>query len=160
MPLIKGRKPVRVIRVVDGDTIKVKIDGRVERVRFLYVDTPELNAVNLLEHFKALEAKRYIVSQLKKAKQVYIEQGKLNRDQYGRLLAHVYVDDQHLQKLLLRKGLAKCIFPKKARGIKEEIKVLDEFKRIEEKAKQENRGIWQYEQAGGTMINRVRKIRN
>ena len=30
-----------VVSVVDGDTIKVKINGKVESVRFLLVDTPE-----------------------------------------------------------------------------------------------------------------------
>src|SRR3954453_20107811 len=31
----------RVERVVDGDTIVVRLDGRVERVRYIGVDTPE-----------------------------------------------------------------------------------------------------------------------
>src|SRR5215475_7520007 len=31
----------RVLRVVDGDTIKVRIGGRTERVRYIGIDTPE-----------------------------------------------------------------------------------------------------------------------
>jgi endonuclease YncB( thermonuclease family) len=31
----------KVVRVVDGDTIKVRIGGRVETVRLIGVDTPE-----------------------------------------------------------------------------------------------------------------------
>jgi micrococcal nuclease len=30
-----------VIRVVDGDTLKVKVDGKEETVRLLLIDTPE-----------------------------------------------------------------------------------------------------------------------
>src|SRR4051794_18705257 len=31
----------RVVRVVDGDTIRVALSGRVERVRYIGIDTPE-----------------------------------------------------------------------------------------------------------------------
>ena len=31
----------QVLRVVDGDTIRVRLDGRTERVRYIGVDTPE-----------------------------------------------------------------------------------------------------------------------
>ena len=31
----------RVLRVVDGDTILVRMDGRRERVRYIGIDTPE-----------------------------------------------------------------------------------------------------------------------
>jgi micrococcal nuclease len=30
----------QVLRVVDGDTIRVRLDGRTERVRYIGVDTP------------------------------------------------------------------------------------------------------------------------
>jgi len=33
--------PVPVLKVIDGDTIEVQLDGKPERVRLLYVDTPE-----------------------------------------------------------------------------------------------------------------------
>ena len=40
-----GRKyKARVVRVVDGDTIDVKIDGNVYRIRLLGVDCPETTA--------------------------------------------------------------------------------------------------------------------
>src|SRR3989344_7784781 len=32
---------VKVTRVVDGDTIDVEIDGKIERVRYIGIDTPE-----------------------------------------------------------------------------------------------------------------------
>ena len=31
----------RVVRIVDGDTIRVELHGREERVRYIGIDTPE-----------------------------------------------------------------------------------------------------------------------
>lgn len=33
--------PITLIETIDGDTIKIKIDGKVETIRYLLVDTPE-----------------------------------------------------------------------------------------------------------------------
>src|SRR5689334_12356962 len=37
----QGRISAKVVKVVDGDTIKVNVQGKEDTVRFLLVDTPE-----------------------------------------------------------------------------------------------------------------------
>ena len=156
LPSVKKRIPIEVVRVIDGDTLKIKKNQMLERVRLLYIDTPELNSTNLLEHFKALEAKKYIVSLIHRGRNVTIEQGIFKRDHYGRILAHVYVDDMHLQPLLLKRGLARCVIPYRARKLKSERKYLKEFRRLESMAQKAKRGIWEYEQKSS--LSRVKSI--
>ncbi|MBA4603608.1 thermonuclease family protein [Thermoactinomyces mirandus] len=158
MPSKRKKIPIEDVRVIDGDTLKIKNNRKLERIRLLYIDTPEVNSTNLLEHFKALEAKKYISSLLQRGRDLTIEQGVIKRDHYGRILAHVYIDDIHLQPLLLKRGLARCVIPHRARKFKSEQKYLEEFLRLEAMARKEKRGIWEYEHFNGEMINRVRNI--
>ncbi len=37
----KGQVPVTLVEAIDGDTIKVRLNGKTETVRYLLVDTPE-----------------------------------------------------------------------------------------------------------------------
>src|SRR3954470_21004102 len=54
----------RVVRVVDGDTIRVALTGRVERVRYIGIDTPESvkpgTAVQCYAHRAAAENARLV----------------------------------------------------------------------------------------------------
>ncbi len=55
---------VRVERIIDGDTIQAELDCgmriyRVERLRLLSVDTPELRARDPAERLAAIDAKMY-----------------------------------------------------------------------------------------------------
>jgi len=82
--------PVPVLKVIDGDTIEVQLDGKPERVRLLYVDTPE-SGDN--EHGKAMEegkkAAEALSSLLPVGTSVMLcSSGRaLASDRYGRLLA-------------------------------------------------------------------------
>ncbi|QBK14141.1 hypothetical protein AB849_011360 [Thermoactinomyces vulgaris] len=160
LPPVNKRIPIEVVRVIDGDTLKIKRNQKLERVRLLYIDAPELNSANLLEHSKALEARKYIVSLIHRGRSVTIEQGAFKRDHYGRILAHVYVDDMHLQPLLLKRGLARCVIPNRARKLKSERKYLKEFRRLEIMAQKAGRGIWEYEQNNGTILSQVKSIQS
>jgi len=84
--------PVPVLKVIDGDTIEVRLDGKPERVRLLYVDTPE-SADNA--HGKRMEegmqAKAYLSALLPPSREVTLWSPgvELGRDRYGRILAVV-----------------------------------------------------------------------
>ena len=81
----------RVEQVVDGDTIKVHLGGRLETVRYIGVDTPEtVHPARGLEPY-GKEASRFNAS-LVEGKMVRLEFDVERRDRYGRLLAYVYVD--------------------------------------------------------------------
>lgn len=82
-----------VVRVVDGDTIIVRIGGREERVRYIGVNAPELAIVErgLDAECGALEAalaNRDVVER----QSVALERDVTDRDRFGRLLRHVRVD--------------------------------------------------------------------
>lgn len=99
----------RVIEVIDGDTIKVRLDeGSIETVRYLLIDTPEVHHPKrgMEEMGKdALRANKDIVG----SKQVFLETDILQRDRYGRLLAYVWLDKDKkilVNEKLVEKGFA------------------------------------------------------
>lgn len=82
-----------VLRVVDGDTIIVRIGGRDERVRYIGVNAPELaSAERGLDDecgaLDAAEANRELIE----GRTVALERDVSERDRFGRLLRHVWVD--------------------------------------------------------------------
>lgn len=99
---------VDVLRVVDGDTIVVEIDGRRERVRYIGIDTPEMNdarAAILVQAREATEANEQLVG----GKSVRLEFDVQRRDKYGRLLAYVWVGDTLVNEELVRRGFAELL---------------------------------------------------
>jgi micrococcal nuclease len=81
--------PGTVVRVVDGDTAIFRLDdGTEETVRFIGVDTPE--STNSIEVYGE-EASDYTTSALPEGTQVFLEKDAEDRDQYGRLLAYVWL---------------------------------------------------------------------
>ena len=73
-----------MVSITDGDTIKVRINGRVEAVRFLLVDTPETNHPRLGEQPFGQEAKAFTKKMLE-GKTVQLEKDVSDRDKYNRL---------------------------------------------------------------------------
>jgi micrococcal nuclease len=153
----RQRIPVRVLRVVDGDTLKVEIRGKREKVRFLLIDTLEVGAQHLLEHFLALKAKKYVINAVKRAKEVAIETS-FTRDRFGRLLAHVFVDGRCLQEILVKNGLARVAYVKKQSLSRDDRFWLGRFRRRQEEARQHRLGIWEFEHRDGQMELQVRHV--
>jgi micrococcal nuclease len=104
-----------VERVVDGDTIDVVIGDNHERVRLIGIDTPEIahpasngRPANPAECFGD-EAHRFTESLLPAGTEVRLARDVVPRDDYGRLLAYVYLagDDGVFVNLeLARQGYA------------------------------------------------------
>lgn len=84
-----------VTKVIDGDTIIV--DGKT--VRLLGIDTDERNYPCYEEAKKRLE-------ELILGKEVLLEKGEENRDQYDRLLRYVYLNQTDINFKLIQEGLA------------------------------------------------------
>ena len=80
-----------VTRVVDGDTIEVRMpDGELEKVRLLLVDTPEV--FGGVECY-GREASAYVRGLLPAGAVVRLERDEANRDSFGRLLRYLYLAD-------------------------------------------------------------------
>jgi micrococcal nuclease len=102
------RVSAEVRRVIDGDTIEVELDGRTEDVRYIGIDTPESVKPNSpVECFgkEASEHNRELVED----EQVTLVLDHELRDDYGRLLAYVYVGEELVNAELVRGGFARTL---------------------------------------------------
>ncbi len=136
----KDQIDVEVTSVIDGDTIKIMYDGKEETVRYLLIDTPETNHPRLGEQPLGKEATA-ANKQLINSGDVTIEFDVGERfDDFGRLLAYIYVDGESVQEQLIESGMARVayVFPPNTR-------YLDDFERAEQQAKDAGIGIWEYE---------------
>jgi micrococcal nuclease len=88
----------KVTNVVDGDTIDVEIDlgfsvSYAQRLRLAGIDTPESRTTDKAEKVLGLEAKEYLKSKVKEAKDIVVKTEKPDSsEKYGRILGWVYVD--------------------------------------------------------------------
>ncbi|MGK7378592.1 thermonuclease family protein [Planococcus sp. 1R117A] len=134
------RIDVEVTSVIDGDTIKIMYEGKEETVRYLLIDTPETNHPRLGEQPLGSEAtvenKRLIESG-----DVSVEFDVGDRfDDYGRLLAYVYVNGESVQEQMLKSGFARVayVYPPNTRYV-------EEFEEAEQIAQEAGIGIWEFE---------------
>lgn len=95
--------PAEVVRVSDGDTVRVNLDGTEESVRLIGVDTPEKfgsakltrdaeeSPLSVDEIQELGEQASAFAENLLAGREVYVQTGVEERDRYGRLLAYLYV---------------------------------------------------------------------
>ena len=127
----------RVTEFVDGDTIAVDMNGKVEKIRMIGVDTPETHDPRKAVECFGQAASAY-TKQIIGDKPVRLEADPLstNRDRYNRLLRYVYTADNKLveQEIIQNGyGFAYISFP---------FTKLEEFKGYEKEARDQNRGLW------------------
>ena len=79
-----------VIRVVDGDTIHVRLQGTDEPVRLIGIDTPETHRPGTPVECFGAEATVRMQALLPKGTPVRVVRDAEARDRYGRLLAYIY----------------------------------------------------------------------
>lgn len=91
----------RVLRVVDGDTLKVEIDGRQETVRFYGTNTTERGQACFKE---GTQRTTQLVGS-----EVRLRPDARERDRYGRLLRYVYTPDGFsIDAEMVAEGLARA----------------------------------------------------
>ena len=136
-----GRPPARgesvtarVLEIVDGDTIDASLGGEVEPVRYIGIDTPESNPDLPYECFghEADGLNRELVE----GREVRLVFDDERRDQYGRLLAYVYVDDLFVNAEIVRRGYARTL------TIEPNIDHAALLARLEQEAGNAGRGLW------------------
>lgn len=129
--------PVTLVDTVDGDTIKVRVKGKTETVRYLLIDTPESKKPDMCVQPYSKEA-FYRNDKLVKSGTLTIEyeQGDI-RDAYGRLLAYVYVEGQSVQETLLKDGSARVAYI-----MNPPYRYLDLYRDDESLARREKLNIW------------------
>lgn len=126
-----------VLRVVDGDTIKVDYNGGEETVRFIGIDTPESVHPDKEKNVPYGKIATAFTKDKLENKKVSLEFDVEERDRYGRLLAYVYLDDKMFNKTLLEEGHAMlATYPPN-------VKYVDDFTVLQEKAREEGKGLWE-----------------
>ena len=101
-PGLQGKNTGTVTAIVDGDTIKVDIGGRVETVRYIGINTPERGHPG---YRQAVEENRKLVGW----KSVRLETDKQKRDKYGRLLCYVWTGRRFVNRELVKRRVAEVM---------------------------------------------------
>jgi micrococcal nuclease len=149
IPLLATKKPL-VAYVVDGDTIGVRIDRGLEKVRLIGIDTPEsrkneraaLQAERSHRDIKTImefgrRAKDTLKGLLPKGTEVRIEYDVQKRDKYGRLLGYVYTaDNAMVNEEMVARGYAQLL------TMPPNVRYADRFKKALAKSQREKRGLW------------------
>ncbi|OPY64316.1 MAG: Thermonuclease precursor [Syntrophorhabdus sp. PtaU1.Bin050] len=139
-----------VIRVIDGNVLKVEYKDKKESVRLIGIDAPECkinrkarrDAIRTRQGLltvtsMGIEAARYVKRQVKKGDTVILEFDVRMRDKYGRLLSYVHlVDGRMLNEEILRAGYAYTV------TVAPNVKYRDRFQKARSEAKKSRRGLW------------------
>lgn len=130
---------VKVIRVIDGDTIVLE-GGQI--VRYIGVNTPETkHPKKSIECFGKEAAEKN--TELVLNKRVRLEKDVSETDKYKRLLRYVYVGNIFVNDYLVKEGFAYVSsFPP-------DIKYQDQFLLSQKEAEENKRGLWGREEGCG-----------
>jgi micrococcal nuclease len=124
-----------VTRIVDGDTIQVDVGGRIEKVRYIGVNAPEVHHPRKGEEpggRAAADVNRQLVS----GHRVRLELDAQTRDRHGRLLAYVWIADTMVNAELVRRGFAQVM------TIPPNVRHQSLFLKLQREARDAGRGLW------------------
>src|SRR5436853_5882049 len=124
-----------VVRVVDGDTIHVRVGARVEKVRYIGVNTPEVHHPTKGEEPGGREAAQ-VNRRLVEGQAIRLELDVQERDRYGRLLAYVWVGDLMINAELVRLGYAQVM------TVPPNVRYQEVFLKLQREAREAGRGLW------------------
>lgn len=143
---------VRIVEIVDGDTVRLAFPEGKESVRLIGIDTME-SRENQRAYRQASEyrvslktilslgkvATRHLEDIAPRGTLVSVEYDRKKRDKYGRLLAYLYLTDgMMLNQRMIDDGLAAPL------PIKPNARYASSFAAGAKVAQQERRGIWQF----------------
>jgi micrococcal nuclease len=118
-----------VTRIVDGDTLDVVVAGDEETVRLIGINSPEDG-----ECLADVATDR--LAELVEGRDVRLERDVSDRDQFGRLLRYVWLDEVFVNEQLVREGMAV------ARRYPPDVSRAEELEAAEESARESGLGIW------------------
>jgi micrococcal nuclease len=149
--LFEARKFAVIVRVVDGDTIKVNYGGKNEYLKLIGINAPEnrlsrkakseaiASGENLLTIVSiGIDAERFIESHVKKGDIVTVEFDIETKNANGMLLGYVFLSDgKMLNEEIVRAGYANIV--NGHRNMKYQQKLIKAYK----EAKVFKRGLWE-----------------
>ena len=125
-----------VVRVINGDTIEVQVEGATATVRLMGIDTPETQHPTRPVEFYGPEAAALTETALSgKTVNLTPDVTGDREDQYGRLLRYVTVQGVDFNAALVREGYARAV-----RGFQYARRA--EFIALEDAARSRGIGLW------------------
>lgn len=128
----------QVVKVVDGDTIKVEKDGKVSTIRLIGINTPETKDPRKPVECFGVEASNKMIS-LVNNQNVELENddSQDNKDKYGRILRYVFLTNgTNVNYLMIKEGYAYEY------TYNTPYKYQKKFKDAQSWAQQKNLGLW------------------
>jgi len=136
-PIVTAADQVRIIRIVDGDTVVVNYQGNNEKARMLCVNTPESAHPNKKQNIPMGKIASDYTEKRLTGKYVDLEFEGPIRGRYGRLLAYVFVEGVNFNLELVRQGLSPYYTKY---GLSQ--KYDQEFRKAERHARKHKLNIW------------------
>ena len=148
----------RIARWTDGDTVRIRLDAGVVKVRLVGIDAPEVSAGERAA-WQAAELRRDIAAIVALGRQaqaaaerlapagtaVRVEPDVQTHDRYGRALLYLYLSDGRMvNEELVRAGYAMVL------TIPPNVRYADRFLRAQREAREARRGLW-----GAPVVSRV-----
>ncbi len=123
----------RVIKVHDGDTVTLMMNGRMRKARLIGIDAPEMN-----QRPWGRQAKERLIDIMNHTDWVAaVETDEVTHDKYGRSLVYLRTKNNELiNEQMVLDGYA-VLFT-----IKPNVRYRDRFSHAEQLARQEMKGIW------------------
>jgi micrococcal nuclease len=128
----------QVVRVIDGDTVRIQIGGATRTVRYIGVDTPETVKPGEPVQCFGKPASAYN-HRLVEGRRVRLQFGPERLDRYGRLLAYVYLEGEggrSVNARLVARGYGRVL------AISPNTAHLRPYLRLERRAKRLGLGLW------------------
>src|SRR5690606_16357522 len=97
------KQTANVVKVIDGDTIRVVVDGEEFPVRLIGIDSPETVDPNRPNQCFGVEASNYLKNLLLD-KSVELEADVSTTDRYGRLLRYVWLNGVLVNEQIVGEG--------------------------------------------------------
>jgi micrococcal nuclease len=140
LPLPEGTQEAVVVRITDGDTLRLRgrgsgpVPAEPTRVRVLLIDTPEVHTT--VECYGP-EASARLEQLVPPGATVRVEADRDVEDRYGRLLLHLWTEDGvNVGEALVAEGYATVL------QIDPNRRYLNRFRTLEQQARAAGRGLW------------------
>lgn len=137
-----GAERATIVKALDGDTIRVSVNGKGRTVRLILIDTPETRDPNSPVECFGAEATKRLRTMLPKGRTVYLEKDVSDKDRYGRSLRYVWFKGKEDGKAYLANEImaeegyaALATFPP-------DLKYVDRIRVAVQEARDANRGLW------------------
>lgn len=122
----------RVVRVIDGDTVKVRIGKKRRTVRILGIDTPERGQCGFDQATTSAKRKMPVGAKVK----LTSDTTQSEKDRYGRILRYVQRGKADISRVQLKRGWARVLVVGKP------FKRVKAYRAVQRKAINRGRGMW------------------